>query len=62
MITNIGIYDRIFRFLVGASLLTLYNFQPDLEWATVGLVPLSTAFFGWCPAYAAVGLRTCRAQ
>ncbi len=60
MITNIGIYDRIFRLLVGITLLTAYHLQPNLEWATIGLVPFATAFFGWCPAYAAFGLRTCR--
>jgi hypothetical protein len=62
MITNIGLYDRIFRLLVGGGLLFVLYQIPNLEWAAVGLVPLATGFFGWCPAYAAFGLRTCRKE
>ena len=62
MITNIGLYDRIFRLLVGVSLAITFYLVPELEWASVGMVPLATGFFGWCPAYAAFGLRTCRKE
>lgn len=58
MKTNIGTLDRIVRILAGLAILGAgYHYQS--WWALVGLVPLLTAFIGFCPAYTLLGLSTC---
>ena len=56
---NIGSIDRIARIVAGIAIIGAgLFFQP--WWGLVGLVPLSTAVFRWCPAYALVGINTCQ--
>lgn len=55
---NVGGFDRILRALVGLALLGVgYYFKS--WWGLVGIVPLSTAIFRFCPAYLPIGLNTC---
>lgn len=55
---NVGGFDRILRALVGLVLLGVgYYFKS--WWGLVGIVPLSTAIFRFCPAYLPIGLNTC---
>lgn len=55
---NVGGIDRILRALVGLALLGAgYYFKS--WWGLVGLVPLFTAIFRFCPAYLPIGLNTC---
>jgi Protein of unknown function (DUF2892) len=55
---NVGNIDRILRFLAGFALLGAgYYFQS--WWGLVGIVPLLTATFRFCPAYLPIGLNTC---
>jgi hypothetical protein len=53
---NVGLVDRVFRGLLGFALIVsaLYGF----EWGWLGLIPLATAFMGFCPAYTLVGMNT----
>ncbi|MDZ7587638.1 MAG: DUF2892 domain-containing protein [Parasphingorhabdus sp.] len=60
MTTNVGTADRIFRILLGLALLALVFVGPETAWGWIGLVPLLTGLFRWCPAYRLVGLNTCR--
>jgi len=61
MKTNIGPIDRVIRIIVGIGILGAgYYFKS--WWALVGLVPLLTAFVGFCPAYVPFGLNTCGAK
>jgi hypothetical protein len=54
---NVGGFDRILRFLVGISLLGAgYYFKS--WWGLLGLGPIATAFFRWCPAYLPFKLNT----
>ncbi|HQR95578.1 MAG: hypothetical protein B7Z05_02030 [Thiotrichales bacterium 32-46-8] len=58
---NVGLVDRIFRGVLGFALIVsaLYGF----EWGWLGLIPLATAFMGFCPAYTLVGMNTgCKAS
>lgn len=58
---NVGLVDRIFRGVLGFALIisALYGF----EWGWLGLIPLATAFMGFCPAYTLVGMNTgCKAN
>ncbi|MDI1319495.1 MAG: DUF2892 domain-containing protein [bacterium] len=55
---NVGGIDRILRYLVGLSLLGA-GFYFKSWWGLVGLVPIITATFRFCPAYLPFGLNTC---
>lgn len=61
MKANVGGIDRVLRVLVGIALLALvFVLEGSARWlGLVGLVPLATAAFGFCPAYALFGLSTC---
>lgn len=56
---NVGAVDRALRAIVGLILIALTVVGPQTMWGWVGLVPLATAFIGWCPAYLPIGLNTC---
>lgn len=56
---NMGSIDRTIRIIVGLVIIALgINFQS--WWGLIGLVPLLTAFIGWCPAYLPFGISTCK--
>lgn len=59
MSVNVGTIDRVLRIVVGLVLLSLVFVGPKTYWGFVGLIPLFTAFAGYCPAYALLGIRTC---
>lgn len=64
MTMNIGIYDRVFRVLLGAALIVLaLGLVPGYQsvWGWIGIVPLATGLLGTCPAYSFLGLNTCKA-
>jgi len=55
---NVGNINRTLRFLLGLALLGAgYYFKS--WWGLVGVVPLLTATFRFCPAYLPFGLSTC---
>ncbi|MEQ1882165.1 MAG: DUF2892 domain-containing protein [Burkholderiales bacterium] len=58
---NIGKMDRIVRVVLGIALLLVVLFAegPMRWWGLIGIVPLATAFSGWCPAYLIFGMNTC---
>lgn len=60
MKTNEGQLDRIFRITIGLVLLSLIFFGPQTMWGLVGLVPLATGVFGFCPLYKILGVNTCK--
>ena len=61
MNTNVGMADRIVRIVVGMVLLSLLFFLEGNAryWGLVGLVPLATGVFRFCPAYTLFGVNTC---
>jgi hypothetical protein len=59
MQTNVGKIDRALRIIIGIALLSLIFVGPQTMWGLVGIVPLVTALFGFCPAYRLFGIRTC---
>ena len=59
MKANEGTMDRVLRILVGLGLLSLIFVGPQTMWGLVGLVPLLTGVFGFCPLYKVFGLSTC---
>ena len=55
---NVGSIDKVVRIVLGIVLLALiFVLEGSARWlGVIGLVPLITAFIGWCPAYAILGL------
>jgi len=56
---NVGSIDRILRIVVGLGLISLVFIGPQTPWGWIGVVPLLTAFIGFCPLYTLIGIRTC---
>lgn len=63
---NLGIVDRIIRFIVGWVILTLMfvgpHFGTDKAWGFSGIVLFMTAFAGYCPVYRLFGLSTLKSR
>ncbi len=56
---NVGKADQIIRIVAGLILLSLVFIGPKTLWGLIGLVPLVTGLFGFCPAYKLLGMNTC---
>jgi len=56
---NEGTLDRVLRVIFGLAIISLAFVGPKTLWAWLGLIPLLTGLFGYCPAYAVFGIRTC---
>lgn len=48
---NVGGVDRAIRVVVGLGLLSLVFVGPKTSWGWIGLLPLLTGVFRFCPAY-----------
>lgn len=59
MKTNIGSVDRILRIVVGLVLIGLAATETVGWWGWIGVVPLLTGVFRFCPAYTLLGINTC---
>lgn len=59
---NEGGLDRAIRIIIGAGILSLAFIGPQTPWAYLGAIPLLTGIFGFCPAYALLGINTCPAR
>ena len=59
MVKNVGGVDRVLRIVVGLVLLSLVWLVPT-NWGWLGLIPLATGLFNFCPAYTLLGMNTCR--
>jgi hypothetical protein len=55
---NVGGIDRILRIVVGAVLIGLAATGTVGWWGWLGVVPLATGLFRFCPAYMLFGLNT----
>lgn len=60
MTANVGGIDRILRIVVGLALLSLVFIGPQTPWGYIGLIPLLTGIFSFCPAYTLLGIKTCK--
>ncbi|MHB8921015.1 MAG: YgaP family membrane protein [Halothiobacillus sp.] len=58
MKTNVGSIDKILRIVVGLLLIGLAVFHVIGWWGYIGIVPLLTGLFNFCPAYTLLGLNT----
>ncbi len=61
---NVGGIDRIVRIIAGLVLLSLVFvgdqiIGQNVVWGWIGIVPLATGTFKFCPAYTIFGIKTC---
>ena len=61
MQTKVGTIDRTLRILAGTAPVALAATGTIGPWGYVGVVPLTIALLGWCPAYTLFGIDTCKA-
>jgi hypothetical protein len=64
---NVGGIDRIVRIVAGLLLISLVFFGEHIigqntVWGWVGVVPLATGIFKFCPAYTLFGIKTCSSK
>jgi len=58
MTQNVGGLDRILRIVVGLVLIGLAATETIPAWGYIGVVPLLTGLFRYCPAYSIFGCKT----
>ncbi|MGZ5818390.1 MAG: YgaP family membrane protein [Burkholderiaceae bacterium] len=59
MKTNVGSIDRVIRILVGLGLIAATLLGLIGVWGWLGIIPLATGVFRFCPAYLPFGMNTC---
>jgi hypothetical protein len=59
MKTNVGAIDRAVRIVVGVALVG-WAIMGGPVWAWIGVLPILTGAFAWCPLYIPFGISTCR--
>ena len=64
MKANVGAIDKAVRVVLGVALLSLlFVVDGGLRWVgLLGVVPLTTALFGYCPLYSVLRISTCAAR
>lgn len=60
MKANVGSIDRALRIIVGLALIALTLGNQIGVWGWIGIVPLATGIFRFCPAYTLLGASTCK--
>jgi hypothetical protein len=58
---NAGTIDRVLRVIVGAGLISLVFVGPHTPLGWIGVVPVATGVFGFCPLYRVLGIKTSKA-
>ena len=59
MKANVGGIDRIMRILAGLVLIGLAIAGIGAPWTWIGIVPLVTGVFSFCPFYPLLGINSC---
>lgn len=60
MQTNVGGIDKVIRVIVGILLIALAAMGIIGVWGWIGIVPLLTGLFNFCPVYTLFGIKTCK--
>jgi hypothetical protein len=56
---NVGGIDKVLRIIVGLALIAIVFVGPQTPWGWIGVIPLVTGLFGFCPLYKLIGVNTC---
>ncbi|MFQ1063293.1 YgaP family membrane protein [Bordetella trematum] len=59
MKANVGGLDRLLRILIGVLLIGLVLGQVIGPWGWIGVLPLASGLFRFCPLYTLLGVRSC---
>ena len=61
---NVGIADRWIRIIAGLAIISLiFILQGGIRWiGLVGIIPVLTGIFGYCPLYALLHISTIREE
>jgi hypothetical protein len=59
MKANVGTIDRVLRVVAGLVLIGLAASGTVGMWGYIGVVPLLTGLFRFCPLYPLIGMNTC---
>ncbi|HAV46494.1 MAG: DUF2892 domain-containing protein [Pseudomonadota bacterium] len=62
MKTNVGGIDKIARIAVGLLLIVLTLMGTIGVWGWIGVAPLATGLFNFCPVYSLMGISTCKTK
>lgn len=62
MKANVGGIDKIARIGVGLLLIVLTLAGTIGPWGWLGMVPLATGLFNFCPLYPLLGISTCKTK
>ena len=62
MKANVGTLDRSLRIAAGLMLLGLSLSGVIGLWGLIGIVPLATGLFRFCPLYPLLGISTCKTK
>lgn len=54
---NVGLIDRVIRFVAGAVII-FWGITTQNWFGAIGIVPLLTAVFQFCPMYCPLGIST----
>lgn len=57
---NVGGIDKILRIIAGVLLIALAATGTIGVWGWIGIVPLLTGLFNFCPLYTLLGIKTCK--
>ena len=60
MQANVGGIDKVVRIIGGVILIALAATGTVGLWGWVGVVPLLTGLFNFCPLYSLLGIKTCK--
>ncbi len=60
MTANVGTVDRAIRIAFGLALIGATLMGWIGVWGWLGLIPIATGVFRFCPAYMPFGLSTCK--
>jgi len=60
MKANVGTVDRSLRIAAGLILIGLSLSGVIGLWGLIGIVPLATGLFRFCPVYPLLGISTCK--
>ena len=59
MKANVGTMDRALRVVAGLALIGLAATGTVGMWGYIGIVPVLTGLFKFCPLYTVLGMNTC---
>ena len=60
MQANVGGIDKILRIGAGVVLIGLGIAGIGAPWTFIGIVPLATGLFNFCPLYSLLGINSCK--